>query len=134
MRNALCGVLLLACAGQAQANCSLLPSPQQVDTRDQHDRTVRSYAAENALREFALYAYRGIANDVVNGYGPYLETIHSQFVFTCDEPAVFTAWLRMILVAAPSVADFARHLAVARELARQAAFPAEHEHSDATAP
>ncbi|MES2490159.1 MAG: hypothetical protein V4607_10230 [Pseudomonadota bacterium] len=134
MRNALCGVLLLACAGQAQANCSLLPSAQQVDAQDQLDRTVRGYATENALREFALYAYRSIANDVVNGYGPYLETIHSQFAFTCSEPAAFTAWLRVILVTSPSVADFSRHLVVGRELARQAAFPAERKHLNVIAP
>lgn len=106
--------VLLLLPWQAQAGtCAGLPVVSEVLALDQQTRTSRRYEEEQVLRQFALFAYRDLADDIVEGRGPYLDTLDLGFAAACADPAEFSAWLRELLRASDSAADFSRRLAVA---------------------
>ena len=106
--------MLLLLPWQAQADgCADLPVVPRVLALDEQTRTSRRYEEEQVLRQFALFAYRNLADDIVEGRGPYLDTLDRSFAAACADPAAFSLWLRELLRASESATDFSRRLAVA---------------------
>lgn len=116
----LVAVSLPSSPGLAAGRCDSLPAAETVARLDDESRTSRSYEAQRPLREFALYSYRSIANDLVDGRGPYLEALSAPFAEACPDESARLSWLRRMIVAAPSSAGFARRMGVALALVRGA--------------
>lgn len=110
---------LLLWTGGCAAQCADLPDPEQVVAADARERGAVRYE-DDALREFVLYSYRGIAEDIVAGDGPYLVSLETLFGAHCGDGDALT-WLRAILRGAGTAPDFARRLALAHRLALSAA-------------
>ena len=86
---------------------------------DAQSKTTQTYSNERALRDFALFSYRNIANDVLNGYGSYLDTITVSFGSVCLDPEQTRRWISVLLARSSLPTDFARRLGVAYSLAAE---------------
>lgn len=73
-------------------------------------------AEEAGLREYAVFSYRNIANDLIDGNGPYLDALLAAFAEPCTERTALIAELRRLLAASKSAPDFARRVAIAHAL------------------
>jgi hypothetical protein len=100
----------------ADGGCPTLPKIDKVMAADAQSKTTQTYGNERALRDFALFSYRNIANDVLNGYGAYLDTITASFSSVCADPGQTRRWISMLLARSSLPTDFARRLAVAHSL------------------
>ena len=69
-----------------------------------------SDAPAHALRDFALFSHRRIADDLVRGNGVYLDTLLSQLA-ACGDRAGAIAWLRQLALDSPDTDQFADHIA-----------------------
>ncbi len=72
-----------------------------------------------ALREFAVFSYRDIAADLIDGSGPYLDTLLAVFADSCIDREPLLLEFREIVTASTSAPDFARRIADAHELLKQ---------------
>jgi len=100
----------------AEGGCPALPEIDKILATDAQSKTTRTYSNERALRDFALFSYRNIANDALNGYGPYLDTITVSFGSVCVDPEQTRRWISVLLARSSLPTDFARRLAVAYAL------------------
>jgi hypothetical protein len=100
----------------ADGGCPALPEIDKIMAADAQSKTTQTYSNERALRDFALFSYRNIANDVLNGYGPYLDTITASFGSVCVDPEQTRRWISVLLARSSLPTDFARRLAVAHSL------------------
>lgn len=100
------------------ADCDCLPRRAAID-----DAPAASAlgSEQRPLRDYALFSYRNIANDVVLGKGPYLQTLRELFAPACASPQHFNDWLRQTLLDASGTTDFARRIATAHVLAGRCA-------------
>jgi hypothetical protein len=103
----------------AEGGCPALPEIDKITAADAQSKTTQTYSNERALRDFALFSYRNIANDVLNGYGPYLDTITVSFDFVCLDPEQTRRWISVLLARSSLPTDFARRLGVAHSLAAE---------------
>jgi hypothetical protein len=103
----------------AEGGCPALPEIDKITAADAQSKTTRTYSNERALRDFALFSYRNIANDVLNGYGPYLDTITVSFGSVCLDPEQTRRWISVLLAWSSLPTDFARRLGVAHSLAAE---------------
>ena len=103
----------------ASDDCAGLPTVSQVVELDERFHTVRSYQAERDARQFALFAYRNIADDVVTGHGPYLETLNEVFKPICSQPLVLLWWLRQLMAESQSPPEFSRRIAISLATGRR---------------
>ena len=100
----------------ADGACPALPEIDKIMAADAQSKNTQTYSNERALRDFALFSYRNIANDVLNGYGPYLDTITVSFGSVCLDPEQTRRWISVLLARSSLPTDFARRLAVAHSL------------------
>jgi len=100
----------------ADGGCPALPEIDKIMAADAQSKTTQTYSNERALRDFALFSYRNIANDVLNGYGLYLDTITVSFGSVCVDPEQTRRWISVLLARSSLPTDFARRLAVAHSL------------------
>jgi hypothetical protein len=100
----------------ADGGCPALPEIDKIMAADAQSKATQTYGNERALRDFALFSYRNIANDVLNGYGPYLDTITASFASVCVDREQTRRWISMLLARSSLPTDFARRLAVAHSL------------------
>jgi hypothetical protein len=100
----------------ADGGCPALPEIDTIMAADARSKTTQTYGNERALRDFALFSYRNIANDVLNGYGPNLDTITVSFGSVCVDPEQTRLWISDLLARSSLPTDFARRLAVAHSL------------------
>jgi hypothetical protein len=110
----------------ADGGCPALPEIDKIMAVDVQSRTTQTYSDERALRDFALFSYRNIASDVLNGYGPYLDTLTVFFGSVCVDPEQTRRWIGALLARSGLATDFARRLAVAHSLTT-AACPGENQ-------
>jgi hypothetical protein len=105
------------CVQAAQAACTPLPTLDEIHALDARTRDSQAYEQERMLREFVLFSSRKLANDIINGSGPYLDTIASFFPLDCADDSKRRQWLRDVLANAESGPAFARQLSIAHALA-----------------
>jgi hypothetical protein len=67
-------------------------------------------ADARTIRDFALYSHRRIAEDLIQGRGPYLETLLAYFP-QCEDRATKLAWLRQLLASTSDTRIFAERIA-----------------------
>ena len=103
----------------AKGECPNLPAIDTILSKDAESHTTQTYSDQRVLHDFALFSYRNIANDVLNGYGPYLDTITVSFGSFCTDPQETRRWISVLLARSSLSTDFARHLAVAHALAAE---------------
>jgi hypothetical protein len=103
----------------AEGGCPALPEIDKITAADAQSKTTQTYSNERALRDFALFSYRNIANDVLNGYGPYLDTLTVSFGSVCLDPEQTRRWISVLLAQSSLPTDFARRLGVAHSLAAE---------------
>ncbi len=70
-------------------------------------------ADDATLREFAVFSYRDIAADLIDGNGPYLDTLLAVFADSCSDRATLISNFRDIIASSASAPDFARRLSAA---------------------
>ncbi|MGH8518271.1 MAG: hypothetical protein ACREUE_12520 [Panacagrimonas sp.] len=98
----------------AAADCVPLLSVPSVLEIDQRERLVQRYEDQRVPHAFALHAYRSIADDVLRGTGEYLDAMSWALdPAACLDRRLTRNWLRELLQASPSIADFARRAALA---------------------
>jgi hypothetical protein len=103
--------------------CASLPEVSLVAALDDNSRTTRTFDAERELTGFALYSYRNIAGDIINGQGPYLDALADPFRKTCERSSVLLDWFRRMLAASGSATDFSRRMGIALACVRTPCYP-----------
>jgi hypothetical protein len=109
--------LLLLGLNSVQAaadDCACLPGP---DALARAPVAAGTGTQQQVLRQYAVFSYRNIADAVIMGRGPYLETLQELFAPACASAPVFNRWLQQLLLDTPGITDFARQLAAAHHLA-----------------
>jgi hypothetical protein len=114
-----CAAIVMITGGAARGlaadpPCPALPSIAQVVADDERLREERGFEEERHLRDFSLFWYRNLANDLVDGRGPAYDVLADAFGPACADRNVLLAWLRELLLASQTGADFSRRLAMAR--------------------
>ncbi|HYC56341.1 MAG TPA: hypothetical protein VEL28_15520 [Candidatus Binatia bacterium] len=115
---------MLPAAGDSAASATCrLPQLEQIVAEDRQGGAGGRDGDHSRLRAFALFSYRSIASDVINGRGQYLETLVTVFAHACGDRQALIEWLRALLSSTDTVADFARRLTLAHALAAPARPP-----------
>lgn len=70
-----------------------------------------------AIRDFALYAHRRIAEDLIRQRGLYLDTLIDAFPY-CQQRATKLAWFRQLLASTSDTRIFAERIAQQHESSR----------------
>ncbi len=79
-------------------------------------------AQARAIRDFALYTHRKIADELVRGQGPYLDNL-LPLLAGCAERERKIAWLRQLALSAADTDAFADRIARTHEAAQACARP-----------
>ena len=74
-------------------------------------------ASGRAIRDFALYAHRRIAEDLIRQRGLYLDTLIDAFPY-CQQRATKLAWFRQLLASTSDTRIFAERIAQQHESSR----------------
>jgi hypothetical protein len=106
-----------AAPATAVTSCHALPPVGDVLAEDDRMRSVRGFEEERELRDFALFWYRNVANDLANGHGDSIEVFAHAFRPACADRVVVVRWLRDLLLAPGTATDFSRRVAMGRRLA-----------------
>lgn len=101
---------LLAAPAYASPACSL-PSVAELLNMDSPGEPL--VQDDHLVRNFVLFSYRNVADDLINRQGAYLDTLKVVFAPAClDEPSLLR-WLTALLHGSDSAVEFARRVAAA---------------------
>jgi hypothetical protein len=100
--------------GATAVFCPALPSIAQVLADDERLRDTHGFEEERVLRNFALFWYRNLATDLVDGNGAGFDVLAEAFRPACPQREALLVWLRELLLASETGTDFSRRLAMAR--------------------
>jgi hypothetical protein len=114
-RRLLVSVAIVLCAAPAHAGPEpcVLPTIQELRQIDTSTLAAHFGHDDRLLRNFVLFCYRNLADDVINGRGPYVDTLRTVFASACpDEPSLLR-WLAAVLVDSETAVEFAHRVSVA---------------------